>query len=82
MFDRLPNRIELGVFAVMALICAVVVGIIPKHDYAMMFAVMPLFAVSAVMGFCRNERLRVREIEEGQSVRLSSNHADEASHGE
>jgi hypothetical protein len=61
MFDRLPNRVELAIFAAMALVCAVVVTLIPKHDYAMMFASMPLFAVSAVMGFRRNERLKVRQ---------------------
>ena len=60
MFDRLPNRIELGIFAAMALVCAIVVTVIPKHDYAMMFASMPLFAVSAVMGFRRSERLKAR----------------------
>jgi len=32
MFDRLPNRIELGIFAGMALVCAIVVTLIPKHD--------------------------------------------------
>jgi hypothetical protein len=61
MFDRLPNRIELGIFAAMALVCAIVVTLIPKHDYAMMFASMPLFAISAVMGFRRSERLRAQE---------------------
>jgi hypothetical protein len=58
MRDRLPNRFELGIFAVMALLCAVVVALVPKHDYAMMFASMPLFAVSAVMGLRRNERYK------------------------
>jgi len=61
MFDRLPNRIELGIFAGMALVCAIVVTLIPKHDYAMMFASMPLFAISAVMGFRRSERLKARQ---------------------
>ena len=62
MFDRLPNRFELGIFALMALVCTVVVSLAPKHDYAMMFAVMPLFLVSAVMGFRRTEqRLKLRD---------------------
>lgn len=61
MFDRLPNRIELGIFIALALICTTIVAVIPKHDYAFMFAVMPVFLVSAVMGFLRNERLKLRQ---------------------
>jgi hypothetical protein len=57
MFDRLPSRVELAVFAVMAVACAAVVSLVPKHDYAMMFAAMPLFLVSAVMGLRRNPQL-------------------------
>jgi hypothetical protein len=56
MFDRLPNRVELGIFALMALVCTAVVGLSAKHDYAMMFATMPLFTVAAVMGFRRTEQ--------------------------
>jgi hypothetical protein len=58
MRDRLPNRIELGIFAFMALVCTAIVALVPKHDYAMMFASMPLFAVSAVMGLRRSERYK------------------------
>lgn len=58
MWDRLPSRIELGIFAFMALACTAIVAFVPKHDYAMMFASMPLFAVSAVMGLRRNERYK------------------------
>ena len=62
MFDRLPNRFELVIFALMALACTAVVGLSAKHDYAMMFATMPLFTVAAVMGFRRNEqRVKVRD---------------------
>jgi hypothetical protein len=59
MFDRIPSRLEFGIFALMAVACAAVVSLIPKHDYAMMFAVMPLFLVSAVMGLRRNERYKL-----------------------
>jgi hypothetical protein len=61
MFDRLPNRIELGIFAALALICTAVVALVPKHDYAFMFAVMPVFFVAAVMGFLRSEKLKLRQ---------------------
>lgn len=62
MFDRLPSRYELAIFALMALVCAAVVALAPKRDYALMFAAMPLFLVSAVMGFRRTEqRLKLRD---------------------
>ena len=57
MFGRIPNRLELGIFALMAVACAAVVALFPKHDYAMMFASMPLFLVSSIMGLRRNPRL-------------------------
>ena len=59
MFERLPRPVELGIFAAMAIVCALVVTLIPKHDYALMFTSMPLFLVSCLMGFRRNQaRLR------------------------
>ena len=62
MFERLPNPVELGIFAAMALVCALVVTLIPKHDYALLFASMPLFLIASLMGFRRNQsRLRDSE---------------------
>jgi hypothetical protein len=61
MFHRLPGRIELAVFALMAFSAAAVVTLVPRHDYAMMFAAMPLFLVSAIMGLRRNPQLNPRD---------------------
>lgn len=55
MFQRLPKPLEITLFAVMALICAAFVLASPKKDSALFFASVPLFLVSAIMGFRRNE---------------------------
>lgn len=55
MFQRLPRPLEITLFAVMALICAAFVLASPKKDSALFFASVPLFLVSAIMGFRRNE---------------------------
>lgn len=62
MFQRLPKPLEIGLFAVMALICAAVVLASPKKDSALFFASVPLFLVSAMMGFRRNPQ-NVRPID-------------------
>jgi hypothetical protein len=67
MFDRLPSRTELAVFALMAVACAAAVSLFPKHDYAMMFAAMPLFLVSAVMGLRRSERFKLPRAAESEA---------------
>ena len=56
MFQRLPKPFEIGLFAVMAVICAAVVLASPKKDSALFFASVPLFLVCAIMGFRRRER--------------------------
>lgn len=56
MFQRLPKPLEITLFAVMALICAAFVLASPKKDSALFFASVPLFLVSAIMGFRRNEQ--------------------------
>jgi hypothetical protein len=56
MFQRLPKPLEITLFAVMALICAAFVLASPKKDSALFFASVPLFLVSAMMGFRRNEQ--------------------------
>ena len=61
--NRIPGRLELAIFALMAVTCAAVVSLFPKHDYAMMFAAMPVFLVAAIMGLRRNEQLNLRKAE-------------------
>lgn len=56
MFQRLPKPLEITLFVVMALICAAFVLASPKKDSALFFASVPLFLVSAMMGFRRNEQ--------------------------
>lgn len=56
MFQRLPKPLEITLFVVMALICAAFVMASPKKDSALFFASVPLFLVSSIMGFCRNEQ--------------------------
>ena len=56
----LPSRMELAVFALMAVACSIVVALVPEHDYAMMFAAMPLFAISIAMGGRRRALARSR----------------------
>jgi hypothetical protein len=61
MFERMPSRLEFGIFALMALACAAVVALFPRNDYAMMFAAMPVFLVAAIMGLRRSEQLKLRK---------------------
>lgn len=65
MFQRLPKPLEITLFAAMALICAAFVLASPKKDSALFFASVPLFLVSSIMGFRRNEhKARVRKSEQ------------------
>ena len=61
MQNRMPGRLELAIFGLMALTCAAVVSLFQKHDYAMMFAAMPVFLVASIMGLRRNEQLKLRQ---------------------
>jgi hypothetical protein len=71
MSDRLPKLVELAAFAVMALICTLVVAASPKRDYAIMFAAMPLFFICSMMGLRRHlRRARPRDAQAQQSERV------------
>ena len=56
MFERLPKPLEVALFAALAMICAAVVLASPKKDSALFFASVPLFLVSAMVGYRRSER--------------------------
>ena len=62
MFERLPKPFEIALFAAMAVLCATVVSLVPKHDSALFFAGIPLYFVCALMGLRHNER-RARDRE-------------------
>jgi hypothetical protein len=64
MLQRLPKPLEITLFALMALICSAVVLLSPRKDSALFFASVPLFLVSAIMGFRRSERNAVAEMVE------------------
>ena len=59
MLDRLPKPVELGIFILLALLCAVIVTISPHRDTALFFAGAPLFFVCAMLG-SRRSLSRVR----------------------
>ena len=62
MSDRFPRLVEVAAFAVMALLCTLVVALSPKQDYAIMFSSMPLFFICSMMGVRRNlRRARARQ---------------------
>ena len=61
MFQRLPKPLEITLFAVMALICSLVVLLSPHKDSALFYASVPLFLVSAIMGFRRSEQTAATE---------------------
>ncbi len=57
MKQLLPDRVELSILAVMALLCAGVVSEGVNPDYLLAVLAIPLFITSAVMGLRRNWRL-------------------------
>jgi len=69
MFERFPRRIELLIFVLMAVTCALIAGALPKRDYALLFLSMPVFLISALMGFRRSEqRARAGAAAEGDDA--------------
>ena len=56
----LPSRVEVALFALLAVACAFIVAISPSRDYALMFATMPLFAIAIAMGGRRRALARRR----------------------
>ena len=59
MFERIPKPVELLVLLALAVIGTIVVALVPKHDYGIMVATMPLFFTSSMLGFRAKQR-RVR----------------------
>ena len=57
----LPRWFDLSLLAVLALACAIVVELSSRRDVGLMMAGMPLFFVSALMGFRRSEVRRIQE---------------------
>jgi hypothetical protein len=58
MKNKLPRPRELMLFAALALVATVIVGLVGKHDVAIAFAGGPLFLVGAIMGLNRSGDLK------------------------
>jgi hypothetical protein len=54
----LPGRVELCIFAVLAVVCAVVAFGANARDEAMSVLAFPIFVFAAVMGLWKSGRLR------------------------
>ena len=66
MLERLPPRLYVAIFAVVAVACAFIVNLFPKHDYGLLFTSIPVFFVSALLGLRQSER-RARRAEPPQA---------------
>ena len=53
----LPRRKELGIFAVIAVLCAAIVLRSGAHDLGLSLLSIPIFISAAMMGMRRHERL-------------------------
>jgi hypothetical protein len=54
----LPGRVELFIFATLAVVCAVIAFSANARDEAMSVLTFPIFVFSAVMGLWKSGRLR------------------------
>ncbi|HZL38093.1 MAG TPA: hypothetical protein VFC78_22445 [Tepidisphaeraceae bacterium] len=70
MKHRLPGRVEFAIFAAMAVVCGLLVTISHQHDTMLFFCGMPVFLISALMGFRRSElqRQEQRAAQESESA--------------
>jgi hypothetical protein len=59
----LPGRVELFVFASLALICATIAAAAPSRDAAMSLLAFPIFIFAAVMGLWKSGRLRADPVQ-------------------
>jgi hypothetical protein len=58
MFKHLPGRVELALFAAMAVVCVAVVEMIGEPGAGLFFLTFPVFIFSAVLGLWKSGRLR------------------------
>ena len=54
----LPGRVELAIFAAVALVCALFVSNLTAHDAGLSVLAFPVFIFAAVMGLWKHGRLR------------------------
>ena len=58
MFKHLPGRVELALFAAMAVVCVAVVQLIGEPGAGVFFLTFPVFIFAAVLGLWKSGRLR------------------------
>ena len=58
MIRFLPGRVELAIFAVLAVICAIVAFSANQRDEVMSLLAFPVFVFAAVMGLWKSGRMR------------------------
>ena len=54
----LPGRVELVLFAILAVICAAIVSSMAAHDTGLSVLAFPVFLFSAIWGLWKSGRLR------------------------
>jgi len=66
----LPSRVEVAIFATLAVLCAALVGAFAPKTYDLRFAAFagPIFLVAAVMGLRRNPAFQVVDVEDEDAV--------------
>ena len=55
---HLPGRVELAVFAIIAMISAIIVTQFESHDAGLAVFTFPIFLFSAILGLWKSGRLR------------------------
>lgn len=58
MMRFLPGRVELAMFAGLAVVSASIVAAIGSHDAGLSIAAFPIFIFAAIMGLWKSGRLR------------------------
>ena len=58
MFKHFPGRVEVIMFAVLAVICATVVYTIGEREAGLSLLAFPVFVFSAILGLWKSGRLR------------------------
>lgn len=61
---HIPCRSEWIIFLAMAAVCTIVVTLSPQRDTAMFACTLPVFLVASLLGFRRNQTLRLADVVE------------------
>ena len=66
----LPSRVEIAIFATLAILCAALVGAFTPTTSDLRFAALagPVFLVAAIMGLRRNPAFQIADVEDEDAV--------------